>query len=186
MSKSRRNFCKNSVRISLGLSFFPFITHAKANESISKNVLNLKTNTQKGLDVNGKIRYEDLSTVKNAVIEIWHNNSENKPSQFEYRGETITDSEGNYSFETDFPEKYFEDGNLKMRRIFFKIKPQNEEAFLTKLFFGYDGKAFVDNFHVNSTPDKFKLILPKTKFEEDLLTIQFDIYLDAKVATSFA
>ena len=75
---------------------------------------------------------------------------------------------------------------MKTRRIYFKIKDQNGEELLTKLHFGYDGKAFVDSFHVNVVPDKFKLILPKTKFEEDLYTVQFDIYFNAKVATNFA
>ena len=186
MSNSRRNFCKNSVYIGLGLSFFPSLAHAKTHEIISKKALILTKKVQKVVKVNGQIRYEDLSPVKNATIEIWHSNSESNPSKFEYEGKLMTDSEGNYSFETDFPERHFEDKYSRTRRIYFKIKDQNGEELLTKLHFGFDGEAFVDSFHVNVTPNKFKLILPKTKFEEDLFTIQFDIYLNAKVAANFA
>ena len=186
MTNSRRNFCKNSVYISLGLSFFPLITHAKINQSIRKKVLSLKKDAQKSLKINGKICYEDLNPVKNAVIEIWHNNSKENPSKFDYEGKMITDSEGNYQFETDFPEKHFEEEHYRMRRIFFKIKGQNGEEIFTKLYFGNDGKAYVDNFHVHEVPQKFQFDLPKTKFEEDLFTIQFNIYFKTKGVTSFA
>lgn len=186
MSNSRRNFCKNSVYIGLGLSFFPLITHAKANQTISGSVINLRMKAHEFVKVNGIIRYKDSSPVKNATIEIWHNNSEKSPLRFEYDGKLTTDSEGNYSFESDFPEKHYEDGYFSMRRIYFKIKDQNGDVLLTKLYFGYDGKALVDHFHVNLAPEKFKTILPKTKFEASLFTVQFDIYLDSKVATNFA
>jgi protocatechuate 3,4-dioxygenase beta subunit len=179
MSNSRRNFCKNSVLFGLGLSFSPLITHAKTNQSISKKVLNLKKNAQKSLKVSGKICYEDLSPVQNATIEIWHNNSESNPSKFEYEGKLITDSEGNYQFETDFPEKHFEEGNYRMRRIFFKIKPKNGEETLTKLYFGTNEKAFIDNHHFEKTNNNFREELPKTKDEnENLKSIQFNIYLN--------
>jgi protocatechuate 3,4-dioxygenase beta subunit len=179
MSNSRRNFCKNSALFSLGLSFSPLITYAKANQSINKNVLCLKKNAQKSLKISGMIRYEDLSPVKNAKLEIWHNNSESNPSEFEYQGKLITDSEGNYQFETDFPEKHFEEDAYKMRRIFFKIKPENGKETLTKLYFATDGKAFIDGFHVGNTHEKLRAELPKTKQgNDDLSIIQFNIYLN--------
>lgn len=180
MTNSRRIFCKNSVYISLGLSFSPLITLAKTNQSIRKKVLNLKKNAQRNLKINGKICYEDLPPVKNAMIEIWHNNSEKNPSKFDYEGKLMTDSEGNYQFETDFPEKHFEEGGYKMRRIFFKIKPQNGEETLTKLYFGASRKAFIDGFHVENTHEKLRAELPKTRHEnENLSIIQFNIYLNS-------
>lgn len=180
MSNSRRNFCKNSVYLGLGLSFSPFVTPARANQSISKKVLSLKKNAQKTLKVSGKICYEDLNPVQNAVLEIWHNNSGKNPSKFDYEGKLMTDSEGNYSFETDFPEKHFEEGDYRMRRIFFKIKPQNGEESLTKLYFGANRKAFIDGFHVENTHEKLRAELPKTKHEnDDLSVIQFNIYLNS-------
>ncbi len=179
MTNSRRIFCKNSVYISLGLSFFPWITQAKAHDTVSKKVLNLTKKAQKVIKVSGQIRYEDLSPVQHATLEIWHNNSESNPSKFGYKGKLITDSEGNYQFETDFPEKHFEEGNYKMRRIFFKIKPENGEETLTKLFFGMNEKAFIDNHHFGKTHKDFREELPKTKDEnENLKSIQFNIYLN--------
>jgi protocatechuate 3,4-dioxygenase beta subunit len=85
--------------------------------------------------VSGQIRYADLSPVQNATIDIWHNNSESNPSKFDYEGTLTTDLEGNYSLETDFPEKHFEDVYAKMRRIYFKIKGQNGKKNLTKTLF---------------------------------------------------
>lgn len=146
----------------------------------------LTKKAQKVVKVSGKIRYEDLSPVQDAMIEIWHNNSGSKPLRFEYEGKLITDSDGNYSFEIDFPEKHFEEESFRSRRIYLKIKDQNGAEILTKLHFGFDGKAFVDHFHINETPEKFNMILPKTKFGENLYTVQFDIYLNTKGVTNFA
>ena len=157
MSNSRRIFCKNSVYISLGLSFFPLITHAKINQSTRKKVLSLTKKVQKVIQVSGKICYGDLRPVQHTLIEIWHNNSENSPSKFEYEGKLITDSEGNYQFETDFPEKHFEEGDYKMRRIFFKIKQKNGEETLTKLYFGANRKAYIDTQHLDNTPEKHRM-----------------------------
>lgn len=186
MHYSRRNFCKNSAFLGIGLVLSPSIINAETNNLASNKALILTKKAQKVVKVSGKIRYEDLNPVQNAMIEIWHNNSESNPSSFEYEGKLITDLDGNYSFETDLPEKHFEKENFGSRRIYLKIKDQNGAEVLTKLHFGYDGKAFVDNFHVNETSEKFKLILPKTKFEENLFTVQFDIYLNTKSVTNFA
>lgn len=186
MHYSRRNFCKNSVYIGIGLAISPSITIAQEIDPASNKALVLTKKAQKVVKVSGKIQYEDLSPVQHAIIEIWHDNSKANETVFEYTGKLQTDTDGNYSFETDFPEKHFEQGYFNTRRIYLKFKDQNGAEFLTKLHFGYDGKAFVDNFHVNNVPDKFKLILPKTKFEENLFTVQFDIYLNTKGVTSFA
>jgi protocatechuate 3,4-dioxygenase beta subunit len=186
MRYSRRNFCKNSAYLGIGLVLSPSIIHAQTNDLVGNKALILTKRAQKVVKVSGKIRYNDLSPIQNTIVEIWHNHSESNPSSFEYEGKLQTDADGNYSFETDFPEKHFEQGYFNTRRIYFKFKDQNGAEFLTKLHFGYDGKAFVDNFHVNNVPDKFKLILPKTKFEENLFTVQFDIYLNTKGVTSFA
>ena len=122
MTHNRRNFCKNLVYTGLGLSFFPSTSYAKANKGITKRLLILTKKSEKVVKVNGKIQYEDLSPVQNATIEIWHNNSEKSPLRFEYEWKLTTDSEGNYSLETDFPEKYYEDGYFRTRRIYVKIK----------------------------------------------------------------
>lgn len=179
MSNSRRSFCKNAVYLGIGLSFSPLTIHARNNQANGNKVLNLKKGTGKIINISGKLCYEDLSPAKNTMIEIWHNNSESKPLKFEYEGKLMTDAEGNYSFETDFPEKYFEDGSSKMRRIFFKIKGNNGKEVLTKLYFGETGKAFVDGFHIGYTHQDLRAELPKTKKEnEDYSKIQFNIYLN--------
>ncbi len=178
MSNSRRNFCKNTALLGLGFSFSPLVNHAKANQSISKKALILTKNAHKTVKVNGQIRYGDLSPANNAMIEIWHNNSEDNPSKFDYEGKLMTDSEGNFSFETDFPKKHFEEGYFKMRRICFKVKTQQGKEILTKLYFGENGIAHVDGFHINEVPQAFKFVLPTTKIKEDLITVQFDIYLN--------
>jgi protocatechuate 3,4-dioxygenase beta subunit len=180
MSNSRRSFCKNAVYLGIGVSFLPLVTYAKANNQANGNkVLSLKKKAAKVVNVYGRICYEDLKPVKNALLEIWHNNSENDPQKFDYEGKLITDSEGNYTFETDFPENHFEEGHYRMSRIFFKIKEENGKELLTKLYFGASGKAFVDGFHVGNTHEKLREELPKTKIEnENFSKIQFNIYLN--------
>jgi protocatechuate 3,4-dioxygenase beta subunit len=179
MSNSRRNFCKNSVLLGLGLSFSPLITSAKTNE-INKKALLLTKKAKKIIKVSGKICMDDLSPCGDSILEIWHDNSKNNPLKFDYEGEIITDSQGSYSFETDFPEKHFEEGDYRMRRIFFKIKPKKGEEILTKLYFGASGKAFIDGFHVANTHEKLRAELPKTQHENDYLSIiQFNIYLNS-------
>ena len=164
MSNTRRNFCKNATYIGIGLGFSPFISYSKGDK---KQILNLKMRAEKTLNISGKVCYEDLSPAKNTMIEVWHNNAESNPLKFEYEGKLITDSEGNYTFETDFPEKHFEDGYYRMRRIFFRIKGNNGQEILTKLYFGSTGKAFVDGFHVGNTHEKLRTELPKTYQENE-------------------
>jgi protocatechuate 3,4-dioxygenase beta subunit len=177
MTNSRRNFCRNSVLFGLGLSFFPLLT--EANSSLSQSTLCLKKRAQRVVKVRGKICFANLNPVKNANLEIWHNNSEKNASIFDYKGKLITDSEGFYEFETDFPDKHFEDGNYRMRRIFFKIKEKNTQETITKLYFGENGKAFIDNQHFESTQNDFREQLPKTKHEsENLIIVQFNIFLN--------
>lgn len=176
MTNSRRIFCKNSVLLGLGLSFSPLITTAKTN----KKVLSLRKKAEKAVNVYGKICYEDLSPVGNAAIEIWHNNSESNQNHFEYTGRLKADALGNYQFETDFPERHFEEGYYKMRRIFFKITDSSGKETLTKLYFGMDDKAFINCTHFRSTPEKYRLELPKTKLEnKNLSIVQFNIYLNS-------
>lgn len=180
MSNSRRSFCKNAVYLGIGVSFLPLVTYAKANNELNRSkVLSLKKKSEKVVNVCGKICYEDLKPVTNAIVEIWHNNSEGDPQKFDYKGKLITDPEGNYTFETDFPENHFEEGHYRMSRIFFKIKDKNGKELLTKLYFGTSGKAFVDGFHFGNTPQKFREELPKTKKEnENYVKILFNIYLN--------
>jgi protocatechuate 3,4-dioxygenase beta subunit len=179
MKNSRRNFCKNSVYIGLGLSFFPSLAYTKTQETISKKVLILAKNGQNAVKINGLIRHEDLSPVQDAIIEIWHNNSEDHHEKFEYFGKIKTNDLGEYSLVTDFPEKHFEDGIRKMRRIFLKVLKADSEL-STTLYFGETGKAFIDGSHVENVPKQFRTELPKTKFENGKYSdIQFNIYLNS-------
>lgn len=178
MSNSRRDFCKNSIFVGLGLSMYPLVSQADSmiNKPISK--LNLSKIKNKVVTINGKVLYQNLDAAQNAIIEVWHNNSNNNQAKFAYKGNLKTDDKGNYSFETDFPEKHFEEGNSTMRRIFFKIKDAKGTEKQTKLYFGETGKAFVDGFHIDNTPTNFKYELPKTVVQnEKASAIQFNIYL---------
>jgi len=180
MSKSRRDFCKNLVFAGAGLSLLPFLANANGIEPVKTSFLSLRKKAGKVVSISGKVCYENLSPAANITIEVCHNNSENYPSEYDYEGKLKTDSEGNYSLETDFPEKFFEEEAFKMRRIFFKITDNNKKEVLTKLYFGESGKAFIDGNHIENTPKMFRNELPKTKIEsKNFSTIQFNIYLNA-------
>lgn len=178
MSNSRRNFCKNSIFVGLGLSLYPLVSQAESLIFKPTTKLNLSKIKDKIVTINGKVSYANLEAVKNATVEIWHNNLDSNHAKFSYKGDLKTDENGNYSFETDFPEKHFEDGNTKMRRIFFKVKDAMGTEKQTKLYFGESGKAFVDGYHIENTHTNFKYELPKTVTQnEKSSAIQFNIYL---------
>ncbi len=180
MSKSRRDFCKNVVFAGAGLSFLPFLTNADNKQPLETSFLSLRKKVGKVVIISGKVCFENLKPAANITIEVCQNNSENNPLEFEYEGKLTTDSEGNYTFETDFPEKFFEDEAFKMRRVFFKIIDNNGKEVLTKLYFGESGKAFIDGNHVENTPKMFRNELPKTKIaSENFSRIQFNIYLNS-------
>jgi protocatechuate 3,4-dioxygenase beta subunit len=179
MTNSRRNFCRNSVYAGLGLGICSWPTLANAKQTSRPSVLNLSRSSANVIQVSGKICYADLSVVKNAQIEIWHNNTAQDAESFAYQGQLQTDAEGNYSFETDMPDRHFEDGYKKMRRIFIKIKTQSGQTLATKLYLGFDGHAYIDGNHVAIAPTQFKTELPKTNFDgNNLASIQFNVYLN--------
>jgi hypothetical protein len=139
MTKSRRNFCKDAFYFGLGLSVVPFISIAKSPGLVIGSSLNLVKKAQRVLKINGKIKTANHNPVPNATIEIWHTNSENNPLNFEYMGKLSTDSNGAYSLLTDLPEKHFDDGYFRMRRLFLKIVNTEREAFSTALYIGEMG-----------------------------------------------
>lgn len=180
MSNSRRIFCKNSMFVGLGLALYPIASQAVIDKPQTVSKLSLAKVKNKTITVNGKIAYTNLDAAKNAVVEVWHNNSAQNHSKFEYKGKLQTDALGNYSFETDFPEKHIENGELKMRRIFFKIKDTKGNEKSTTLYIGDSGKAFVDGEHIHQTHEKFQFELPKTnQLSKNKSTIQFNLYLNS-------
>ena len=51
-------------------------------------------------------------------------------------------------------------------------------SFALSSYFGENGKAFIDGFHLENMNKKFRSELPKTNFaSDDLIKIQFNIYL---------
>lgn len=178
MTNSRRNFCKNAFCFGLGLSVVPFISTANSPDLVIGNSLNLVKNATSVLKINGKINTANLNPVPNATIEIWHTNSENNPSNFEYMGELSTDSNGCYSLLTDLPGKHFDNGYFRMRRLFLKIVNKEREAFSTALYIGENGEPFVDSKHFQNTAMKPKDVPTLKSENNNLSTIEFNIFLD--------
>ncbi|MCP9769231.1 hypothetical protein EGI22_19860 [Lacihabitans sp. LS3-19] len=174
MTSSRRKFVKKTIAFTLGINA---IFHSKLfalEGSPSKNVFT-KGNQNK-LKVWGLLKDENLKPLRNVEIVFKHSNSSNNENAFEYFGKILTDGLGRYSFITDKPLGYFEDGRKKMNRMFFEIKTPIGKGLKTKLFFDSLGMTYVDNHHVQNTDFKSGPVLPKTSLEnENFANVEFNI-----------
>ncbi|MFN3849083.1 MAG: hypothetical protein ACK4NY_06625 [Spirosomataceae bacterium] len=179
MLNNRRKFLKDSICLSLSIGCLDIISTADAQEIKNYSKLNPRKAHSKTLKISGKVYDKTQTPLRNLIIEIWHSNTKEYTDKFEYHGRLQTNSQGEYSFLTDFPEKHFEGESLKMRRIFFRVSDDSKELLTTHLYFGDDGKAYIDQNHYKITPEEFRKELPKTQVEsETVVKNQFNLYIN--------
>jgi len=82
----------------------------------------------------------------NTVIDVWHANAigEYDNAGFNLRGQTLTDDQGYYSFETIKPGKYLNGIRYRPAHIHFKITPPGFETLTTQLYFEGDSDLKFD------------------------------------------
>ncbi len=179
MTYSRRVFCRNTIFLGLGSSLLSLKSFANDAKSLNTERLVLSRKLGLKVIVEGRILGSDLNPCQNFEIDIFHDNSELNPKAFAYKGKLRTDANGRYSFETDMPQKHYEGGVQKLPRIEFRISNGSDFGHSTKLYFGQEGKAYIDHVHANyQLLAAAENILPKTSFGGQMNTVEFNFFLN--------
>jgi len=108
------------------------------------------------IEVTGKIYTSNgINTIPNAKIEVWHLSPNSK--KYRHRGKLTSDSEGKYTFHTDFPNR----GEGEKPRIFFKTTTNNKTSF-TELIFD-SNHAYISSTQWESNKNLKNKLFPKYK-----------------------
>ena len=179
-SISRRLFLTNTAVASTGITLLSSTTVLNAfttNESPFKGYnpyaeekTDLRTSGFAGehLTVKGRV-YDKTGTlaVPNALIEVWHLS----PNSTKYRhmAKLKTNSDGEYSFITDFPNK--EPG--KLSRIYFKVS-NKQTSYFTQVYMNQYG-AYISGEHWQENNQLGRKLFPEKETFLNHNTIKFNI-----------
>ncbi len=97
--------------------------------------------------IRGRLFNLDCSRIlPNTVIDVWHANAAGQYDNAGYnlRGQTLTDDQGYYSFETIKPGKYLNGIRFRPAHIHFKITPPDSQTLTTQLYFEGDSDLPTD------------------------------------------
>lgn len=93
------------------------------------------------ITVSGQVRNLDCSQViPNTVVDVWHANDAGSydNSGYNLRGQTVSNGQGFYLFETIWPGKYLNGNSYRPAHIHFKITPPGFPTLTTQLYFQGD------------------------------------------------
>jgi protocatechuate 3,4-dioxygenase beta subunit len=170
MKSNRRNFIKKTSLTLFGFSLLGKTSFAKpplvlacnvmtkdyygigpfytANAPLlSSNDLALATETGERIQINGHITNLDCTQVlQDVTVEMWHANDagEYDNSGYNLRGKVISDTYGNFTFETILPGKYLNGAQYRPSHIHFKFTPSNAAPIVTQLYFEGDTSIPID------------------------------------------
>ncbi|MCG2417590.1 hypothetical protein K8089_01050 [Aequorivita sp. F47161] len=176
---SRRLFMRNSAIAITGLAVLtPTVSSAFANSESPYEGYNPYAETKKDLrtsifntntiTIKGTIYKKDgVTPLRDALVEVWHLSPNS--SKYRHRTKLRTDSEGNYGFITDFPNK--EKG--KSSRIYFKLSDSEHSQF-TELILTATGSHITGEHWEKNNHLRENLFPKQTRFM-DTTTIQFNI-----------
>ena len=91
--------------------------------------------------ISGRVFNLDCSEyIPDCVVDVWHANDAGEYDNVGYnlRGQTVTNSEGFYTFETIYPGKYLNGNEFRPAHIHFKITPPGFATTTTQLYFEGD------------------------------------------------
>lgn len=95
--------------------------------------------------ISGRVRNLDCTEfIPGTVIDVWHADDagEYDNSGFKLRGQTTSNSQGFYMFETVHPGKYPNGSNYRPSHIHFKITPPDFDTLTTQLYF--EGDPYIE------------------------------------------
>ncbi|MEN2282943.1 catechol 1,2-dioxygenase [Algoriphagus sp. SE2] len=113
-------------------------------DSPMRNDLNIPGKKGKPIHLSGKIMNEDCVTpYPNAKVELWHCDADgvydNSTPAYNYRGTVMTDSKGQYSFDTILPVPYDAGGGLiRPAHYHLMVTAPGYQTLVTQLYFSGD------------------------------------------------
>ncbi len=121
-----------------------------------RSTLNPENHQGQVLKVSGKVLLNDCVTpAPETTIDIWHADETGEYVNDWYRGQIITDEQGNYSFETVIPKGYGEGTAYRPPHIHFKIFRAKREVITSQMFFpDVTGREGFDDAYIMKTEEK--------------------------------
>lgn len=192
MSISRRDLIKKAF---LGLGVLPFLPAkllADSGDCVTTDDIEgpfyiegtpfINTIAPSGIGlpvfyVTGTVYAKDCTTpLSNALIDVWHANSEGEYEDINYRGRIYTDIAGNYAYETIFPGKYLNGSSYRPSHIHYKASYLTNPELTTQLYF--EGDAFIPDDPWASDPVAENRTVPVIIDDDGNQHAVFDLYLD--------
>ena len=133
--------------------------------------------------ITGRVHNLDCTEfLPNCVVDVWHANDAGEYDNVGYnlRGQTVTNSEGFYTFETIYPGKYLNGNEFRPAHIHFKITPEGFPTTITQLYFEGDPDNGTDaaSSITSGTYDATNRIIPLTTDGNGVLNGTWDIMVD--------
>jgi protocatechuate 3,4-dioxygenase beta subunit len=124
----------------------------------------------KKLVVTGKLYANGCEEIiSDAVIDIWQASEEGEYENEYYRGQIVTDKNGEYKFETIVPLGYGEGTAYRPPHIHFKVRIDDKEVITSQMFFedtrdkpGFDNAYIIDltNENADALIGEYSIVLP--------------------------
>ncbi len=140
--------------------------------------------------ITGRVHNLDCTEfLPNCVVDVWHANDagEYDNAGYNLRGQTVSNAQGFYTFETIYPGKYLNGNEFRPAHIHFKITPEGFPTMTTQLYFEGDPDNGTDaaSSITSGTYDARSRIIPLTTDGNGVLNGTWDIVVDGSgVSTS--
>ncbi len=138
------------------------------------------------IELVGTVQHNDCVTpVKNAKVELWHCDGEgvydNSSNEYRYRGTTLSDDKGNYSFNTILPVPYDAGGGqIRPAHFHLMITAKDYPPLVTQLYFSGDNHISKDPWASSALAKR--RILEVQQSNNGTKRILFNIALSAKLS----
>lgn len=138
--------------------------------------------------ISGRVFNLDCSQViPNAIVDVWHADHEGAYDNegFRLRGQTVTNEQGFYLFETIKPGKYKNGNRFRPSHIHYKITPPNFDTLTTQLYFEEDEDLASDpaSSITDGEFDATSRIIPLSTNTDGKLEGTFDIMITGEGVT---
>lgn len=133
----------------------------------------------------GIITHDDCTTpLNNAKVELWHCGADeiydNESEDYNYRGTTLSDDKGNYSFRTQLPVPYDAGGGMyRPAHFHLMISAAGYQNLVTQLYF--TGDPYLSKDLSSNAPDAKSRILDLGKDNDGTLLVPFNVIMQKEL-----